>query len=61
VALRTRRVTDWHGGAMVFRWAAGAFLAREANFRQTDGYRDLWMLKVALDEGTPEGEDVRAA
>ena len=54
-------MTDWQGGAMVFRWAAGAFLATEANFRQTDGYRDLWMLKAALDGGTPEGEGVTAA
>jgi len=43
------------------RRAAGAFLATGANFRQIDGYRDLWMLKAALDEGTPEGKDVTAA
>ena len=61
VRLRTRRVTHWQGGGMVLRWAAGAFLATEANFRRIDGYRDLWMLKAALDEGTLEGKEVTAA
>jgi len=61
VRLRTRRVTNWQGGAMVLRWAAGAFLATEANFRRIDGYRDLWMLKAALDDDIPEGKEVRVA
>ena len=61
VRLRTRRVTNWQGGKMVLRWAAGAFLATEANFRRIDGYRDLWMLKAALDEEISEGKEVRVA
>ena len=61
VRLRTRRVTNWQGGGMVLRWAAGAFLATEANFRRLDGYRDLWMLKAALDEANPEGKEARVA
>lgn len=61
VCLRTRRVTNWQGGGMVLRWAAGAFLATEANFRRIDGYRDLWMLKAALDEAMSEGKEVMAA
>ena len=61
VRLRTRRVTNWQGGGMVLRWAAGAFLATEANFRRIDGYRDLWMLKAALDEDIPQGKEVRVA
>jgi transposase-like protein len=61
VRLRTRRVTNWQGGGMVLRWAAGAFLATEANFRRIDGYRDLWMLKAALDEEISEGKEVTAA
>jgi len=36
-----------------------AFLATEANCRRIDGYRDLWMLKAALDEERPEGKRVR--
>ena len=46
---------------MVLRRAAGAFLATEANFRRLGGYRDLWMLKAALDEEKPEGKQVRVA
>lgn len=61
VRLRTRRVTNWQGGKMVLRWAAGAFLETEANFRRIDGYRDLWMLKAALDEEISEGKEVRVA
>jgi len=34
---------------MVLRWAA-ALLMTEQNFRKIMGYRDLWMLKAALDE-----------
>jgi len=61
VRLRTRRVTNWQGGGMALRWAAGAFLATEANFRRIDGYRDLWMLKAALEEEMPKGKEVTAA
>ena len=61
VRLRTRRVTNWQGGGMVLRWAAGAFLATEANFRRIGGYRELWMLKAALDEETTQGKEVTAA
>ncbi len=34
---------------MVLRWVAAAFLETEKNFRRILGYRDLWMLKVKLD------------
>ena len=49
VRMRTRRVSRWRNGKMVLRWAASAFLATEKNFRRIQGYRDLWMLKAALD------------
>ena len=58
---RTRRVTNWQGGGMVVRWAAGAFLATEANFRRIGGYRELWLLKAALDEEAAEGKEATAA
>jgi len=64
VRLRTRRVTNWQGGGMALRWAAGAFLATEASFRRIDGYRDLWMLQAALEEAQQEdaeGKEVRVA
>ena len=49
VRLRTRRVCRWRHGQMVLRWAAAALLETEKNFRKIMGYRDLWMLKAALD------------
>lgn len=50
VRLRTRRVCRWRDGKMVLRWAAAALLMTEQNFRRIMGYRDLRMLKAALDE-----------
>lgn len=49
VRMRTRRVSRWRDGRMVLRWAASAFAATEKNFRRIQGYRDLWMLKAALE------------
>ena len=50
VRLRTRKVCRWRDGKMVMRWAAAALLMTEQNFRKIMGYRDLWMLKAALDQ-----------
>ena len=47
--LRTRKICRWRDGRMVLRWAA-ALLMTEQNFRKIMGYRDLWMLKAALDQ-----------
>jgi transposase-like protein len=49
VRLRTRKICRWRDGQMVLRWAAAALLMTEQNFRKIMGYRDLWMLKAALD------------
>jgi hypothetical protein len=49
VRLRTNRVSRWQDGKMGLRWVAAAFLETEKNFRRILGYRDLWMLKVKLD------------
>jgi hypothetical protein len=35
---------------MGLRWAAAALLMTEQNFRKIMGYRDLWMVKAALDQ-----------
>ena len=48
---RTHRVTRWRTGEMALRWAAAAALETERHFRKLLGYRDLWMLKAALDKG----------
>jgi len=47
---RTRRVTHWRNGEMALRWAGAAALETERHFRKLLGYRDLWMLKAALEE-----------
>ncbi len=60
VRMRTRRVSRWRDGKMVLRWAASAFLATEKNFRRIQGYRDLWMLKAALECYTNDDKDKAA-
>ena len=50
VRVHTRRVSWWKNGAMVLRWAAASFLDAEKAFRRILGYKDLWMLKVHLNE-----------
>ena len=50
MCLRTRRVCRWRDGIMVLRWAAAALSMTEKHFNKIMGYRDLWMLKGALEE-----------
>ena len=57
VRMRTRRVSRWRNGKMVLRWAASAFLATEKNFRRIQGYRDLWMLKAALENPMEDAKE----
>lgn len=56
VRTKTRRVTNWEDGKMVRRWVASSFLSTEKSFRRIMGYRDLWMLKAALDDGVDDKE-----
>ncbi len=44
----TNRVCRWRDPQMVLRWATAAFLEAEKHFRRIQGYRDLWVLGVAL-------------
>lgn len=44
----TGRVCRWRDPQMVLRWATAAFLEAEKGFRRIQGYRDLWVLGVAL-------------
>ena len=60
VRRRTRRVSLWRDGKMVLRWAASAFVATEKNFRRILGYRDLWMLKAALENHTNDDKNEAA-
>ena len=45
---------------MVLRWAAAAYLDTEKSFPRVMGYRELWILKVALDED-PDAQEVTVA
>ena len=58
VRLRTRRICRWRDGSMVLRWAAAAFLMTEKHFRKIQGYRDLWMLKAALEDNAVSTQQV---
>jgi transposase-like protein len=61
VAARTGRVTHWQSGEMVLRWAAAAALETEKNFRKIIGFRDLWMLKAALEDDQTSDEAAASA
>ncbi len=45
---------------MTLRWCAAALLEHEKRFRKVMGYKDLWMLKAALnaDAGLDQKEAV---
>jgi putative transposase len=44
----TGRICRWRDPEMVLRWMASAYLEAEKTFRRIQGYRDLWVLSVAL-------------
>jgi len=45
----TRNVKRWRDGKMALRWIAAGMLEAEKQFRKVDGYRDLHVLKRALE------------
>jgi putative transposase len=45
----TRNVKRWRDGKMALRWIAAGMLEAERQFRKVDGYRDLHVLKRALE------------
>ena len=55
----TGRVCRWRDPQMVLRWMTAAYLEAEKGFRRIQGYRDLWVLSVALGrEQTPSATQV---
>jgi transposase-like protein len=44
----TARVTRYRDADMAMRWTAMGFLEAEKTFRRIQGYKDLWVLAVAL-------------
>ena len=59
-----RTVTDnvkrWRNGAMILRWTAAGVLEAERQFRRVNGYRDLPLLRAALDRASPSTETTTA-
>jgi len=44
-----RNVKRWRDGTMALRWIAAGMLEAEKQFRKVNGYRDLHVLKRALE------------
>lgn len=61
IRVMERNVKNWQSGTMALRWTAAASLEREKRFRRINGYRDLWILKRALDRHTKEVTSLRTA
>lgn len=58
----TGNVKRWRNGEMILRWTAAGVLEAEKQFRRVNGYRDLQLLRVALDRLAPTQEvEVAAA
>lgn len=60
VRIRTRRVTHWQNGRMVWRWMAAALLRTEKNFRKIMGFRELWALEAILSEANSAAKEAAA-
>jgi hypothetical protein len=45
----SRNVKRWRDGKMAMRWIAAGMLEAEKHFRKVNGYRDLHVLKRALE------------
>jgi len=61
IRVMERNVKNWRSGKMAERWTAAAALEREKRFRRVNGYRDMWILKRALDRHTKEVTSSRTA
>jgi transposase-like protein len=46
----THKVDRWRDGSMALRWAAASFVEAEKTMRKIGGYKQLWMLKAALED-----------
>lgn len=57
----TRNVKRWRDGKMALRWIAAGMLQAERQFRKVDGYRDLHILKRALERHQEVVEEAKKA
>jgi len=58
IRARTSRLKNQAKGSDVQRWALAAFLDAQSGMRKIKGYKDLWMLRAALDEQPLEEDGV---
>jgi len=49
----TGNVKRWRNGEMILRWTAAGVLEAEKQFRRVNGYRDLQLLREALEAAMP--------
>ena len=52
----TGNVKRWRNRAMILRWTAAGVLEAEKQFRRINGYRDLQLLRLALERTLPAQE-----
>jgi transposase-like protein len=57
----TGNVKRWRDGEMILRWTAAGVLEAEKQFRRVNGYRDLQLLRVALEATKPPGATATVA
>jgi putative transposase len=57
----TGNVKRWRDGQMILRWTAAGVLEAEKQFRRVNGYRDLQLLRIALDRTLPTSTSAASA
>lgn len=61
VRTTTQRVKRWRDQDMALRWTAAGFLEAEKSFRKLQGFKELWILRVALDRDRVEADALKKA
>jgi putative transposase len=56
----TGNVKRWRNGGMILRWTAAGVLEAEKQFRRIKGYRDLQLLRTALERTLPTDDSLTA-
>ena len=57
----TQRVKRWRDQDMALRWTAAGFLEAEKSFRKLQGFKELWILRVALDRDRVHADALKKA
>lgn len=56
----TGNVKRWRNGGIILRWIAAGVVEAERQFRRLNGYRDLQLLRAALERTLPTGDALTA-